>query len=244
MYPGNGASPLSDLGIFKNCRAVVDLIYNPLRTGLLLEAEQRGITCVNGLAMLAAQAKKSAEIFLNSPVPDEKIDAATSKIYRLARNIILIGMPGCGKSVIAAALAGKMKRGLADTDGLVIKAAGKSIPEIFAQDGEEAFRELETAALRDVCKRSGLVIAAGGGILTRRENFNLIRQNGTVVFLDRNIGELPTSGRPLSELDGVAALAAVRLPLYRKWSNYAAVVRGVERTAEDIFENFEKGVFV
>ncbi|MCL2473800.1 MAG: shikimate kinase [Alphaproteobacteria bacterium] len=236
MYPNNGVSPVPNLDIFQNCRAVIDLIYNPLRTELLLQAEERGILCIGGLAMLAAQAKKSAEQFLHTSIPDEKIEEITAKIARLTRNIILIGMPGCGKSSIGAALAKSMGREFADTDDWIVKTAGKSIPAIFAEDGEEAFRKLETDALKTLCKQSGLVIAAGGGIVTRHENRNTIRQNGIVVFLDRAINELPTAGRPLSESEGVGVLAKARLPLYTQWSDYTVPVHGVEQTAAGIFE--------
>jgi shikimate dehydrogenase len=234
MYPNNGETPLKDLSIFKKCGAVIDLIYNPARTELLMQAEDRDILCADGLIMLAAQAKSSAEQFARSAVPDGKIEAVCSKIAGLTRNIILIGMPGCGKSSVGAALAQKMNREFADSDEYIIKAAGKSIPAVFAEDGEEAFRRLESAALRNLCKRSGLIIATGGGVVTRAENRHIIRQNGTVFFLDRALGELQISGRPLSEKQGVAALAAVRLPLYSRWSDYTVAVCGVEQTAEAI----------
>ena len=241
MYPDNGVSPINDLAVFHNCLAVIDLIYNPLKTTLLLEAEERGLISVNGLAMLAAQAKRAAELFTRTTIPDGIIETVTSKIARMTRNIILIGMPGCGKSSVGAALAEKTGREFADTDDWVVKAAGKSIPDIFAADGEEAFRKLESDVLKTLCKRGGLVIATGGGIVKRRENRNALKQNGTVIFLDRDIAELPASGRPLSEKEGAAALAAARLPLYAQWSDHTVPVRGVEQTAADIFRRFTEG---
>ena len=244
MYPNNGASPISDLGVFKSCQAVVDLIYNPLQTELLLQAEQRKLTAVGGLAMLVAQAKKASEQFICSSIPDEKIETIVSKIFRLTTNIVLIGMPGCGKSSIGAELARMMGREFADTDEWVVKTAGKPIPAIFADDGEEAFRKIENDALTALCKRSGLVIATGGGIVKRQENRKFIKQNGIIVFLDRDIDELPTSGRPLSEKNGVAALAAARLPLYSQWSDFTVPVRGARQTATDIFEQFSRGVWL
>ena len=235
MYPNTGVSPIADLDIFQKCLAVIDLVYNPARTELLLQAEARGIFCANGLAMLVAQAKKSAEKFIRADIPDEKIEAIALKIASQTRNIVLIGMPGCGKTSIGSELAKKMNRDFADTDDLITETAGKGIPAIIAQDGEDVFRNFETDALRALCKRSGLVIATGGGIVTQPENRNIIRQNGTIVYLDRDIDQLPISGRPLSEDKGVHALAAIRLPLYSQWSDYTFPVRGVAQTAEDIF---------
>ena len=231
MYPGNGVSPV-DIGIFGECRAVVDLIYNPARTELLMQAEARGALAVNGLAMLVAQAKKAAERFTGEPIADEKIGAIAEKIARLTRNIILVGMPGCGKSSIGAALARRTGREFADTDDYVAEAAGKPVPDILAECGEEAFRRLETGALQELCKRSGLVIATGGGVVTRGENYNIIRQNGVIIYLERDIGLLDTSGRPLSA--NIAALAAERLPLYSQWGDYSVAVRGVGQTADYI----------
>jgi len=156
------------------------------------------------------------------------------------QNIILIGMPGCGKTSIGLSLAKKLNREFADTDELIIKTAGKSIPEIFADDGENVFRKLETDTLRMFCERSGLVIATGGGIVTRQENFDIIKKNAIVFFLDRDLSLLPVSGRPLSQKEGIEALAAVRLPLYSLWSDYAVHVNGIEQTADYICEQLSK----
>ena len=240
MYPNNGCSPIPDLDIFHTCKAVVDLIYNPDRTELLTQAGERGIFTENGLVMLVAQAKKSAELFTKSIIPDEKINSIAAKLTHSTQNIVLIGMPGCGKTSIGSELAKKMGREFADTDEWIIETTGKSIPAIFAENGEESFREIERKALQTFCKRSGLVIATGGGIVTRCENRSIIRQNGTVIFLDRNVAELPIAGRPLSEKEGIAALAAARLPLYAKWSDFTVPVRGVEQTAQDIIEMFKE----
>jgi len=148
------------------------------------------------------------------------------------KNIILIGMPGCGKSSIGMALAKMMNREFADTDELIIQTAGKSIPDIFSQDGEEVFRKLETDALQTLCNHTGLVIATGGGIVTRPENREIIKQNGIVIFLDRDLSLLPVSGRPLSQKEGIEVLAKVRLPLYSKWCDHTVSVCGIEETAK------------
>ena len=241
MYPNNGFSPVN-LEMFKHCRAVIDLIYNPARTELLLKAEELGITNRNGLSMLVAQAKKAAELFTNALIDDSKIEEIITKINNKTRNILLIGMPGCGKTSIGKALSEKTGREFADSDDLIVKTSGKSIPDIFAEDGEEVFRKIETDALKTLCKRSGLIIATGGGIVTRPENKNIIRQNGVVVFLDRNIAELPVSGRPVSKRDGVNALAAVRLPLYEQWSEFKLPVRDVKQAAQALYNMFFKEV--
>ena len=234
MYPDNGISPVSDIGVFRQCRAVIDLIYNPAKTELLLQAEESGILALGGLAMLVAQAKKAAEIFTKTSIPDETIETITEKIARLTMNIVLIGMPGCGKTSIGRALANRMGRGFADTDVWITETSGKTIPAIIAEDGENRFRGLETDALKALCKQSGLVIATGGGVVTQSRNRRIIKQNSIVIFLDRDISSLPVSGRPISERDGIAAIAAERLPLYRQWSEYTVAVRGIDQTASDI----------
>jgi shikimate dehydrogenase len=234
MFPNNGISPITDLGIFSDCKGVADLIYNPSRTELMALAEESGIPAFNGLTMLAAQAKKSAELFTNAEIPNKEIERIITKIASLCRNIVLIGMPGCGKTSIGTALAKRLGRDFADTDELIVKNAGKPIPGIFAEHGEDAFRALERNALQTVCKESGLVIATGGGVVARPENRRIIRQNSLVIFLDRDIFQLPTAGRPLSQRDGLESLAAVRLPLYRQWSDHIVKVHGVEETAADI----------
>ena len=237
MYPDNGASPVADLGLFTNCRHVVDMIYNPLTTELMFQARKYGITCANGLAMLVAQAKRAAELFTHRSVPDDTIETIIKKIERTVRNIVLIGMPGCGKTTVGAELARLSGRGFIDTDDEIAKAAGKPVSDIITIEGEAVFRKLETSALSDACKRSGLVIATGGGVVTRPENYRLIKQNGVVVFLNRDISELPATNRPLSLTIGTAALAKERLPLYNKWSDHTFTVRGAEQTAHDIYKH-------
>jgi len=148
-------------------------------------------------------------------------------------------MPGCGKSSVGAELAKKLGREHADTDVLVEKFAGKPIPAIFEEDGEDAFREHETEALRSVCKNTGLVISTGGGIVERQKNQNIIKQNGIIFFLDRDISQLPISGRPLSESKGVEALAAARLPIYSFWSDYIIPTESVCEAAAAVCEKLD-----
>jgi shikimate dehydrogenase len=221
MYPDNGNSPVSLEG-FERLTSVADLIYNPIRTKLLLDAERLGLRCVNGLPMLAAQAEMASRLFLGCPAGrDALVDEIISEIRMKTQNIALIGMPGCGKSTVGRALAQTMGRPFSDIDELIEAAAGKSIPEIFAEDGEEAFRQLETRILAEETKKNGLVIATGGGVVTRPENFGLLRQNSLIVYIKRELSELCTEGRPLSQGVGIAELAKQRLHLYEAWSDYS-----------------------
>ena len=236
QYPGNGLSPIPHLKIFHQCQAVVDLIYNPSRTELMLQAEEQGILTLNGLDMLVAQAKRSAEIFTNSSISDDVIEAIVEKIKLLTSNIVLIGMPGCGKTSIGKVLAEIMERKFADTDTLIEEKAGKAVTSILTEDGENVLRILETEALQKLCKENGLVIATGGGAVTQPRNKRIIMQNGIVVYLDRDIDQLDLSNRPLSQKNSIAALAAERLPIYSQWSEHTVQVRGVNETAADIYK--------
>lgn len=220
MYPNTGISPLAELGVFDKLQAVIDLIYNPARTHFLLDAQELGITALGGLSMLVAQAAKASELFTGIAISDGQIEAVTDKISRMTQNIVLIGMPGCGKTTIGKELAGKLGREFFDTDVEIEKTAGKSIPDIFEQDGEEAFRKLETSTLEKLCTGSGLVIATGGGVVTQPVNLNLLRQNSRIVYLRRDLSELSLDGRPLSQSTGVEELAQQRLPLYKTWCDF------------------------
>lgn len=219
MYPENGVSPV-DLSLFPRLEGVLDLIYNPARTKLLMDAENRGIVAVNGLGMLVAQAKESGEYFTNMPVSPDEIERILCILQNKMQNIILIGMPGCGKTTVAEALARYTGRKWVDIDREIEKAAGKSIPAIFAQDGEDTFRRLETEILAGICKESALVIATGGGCVTKEENHPLLRQNGRLFWLQRDLDKLPTDGRPLSLSEGPKALFQRRAPLYARLADH------------------------
>ena len=169
MYPNNGVSPL-ELSQFPELEGVLDLIYNPARTQLLLDCERYGIPGWSGLWMLVAQAKQSAQWFLNQELPDSLISDIHRKLRDRMENIALIGMAGCGKSTLGRQLAKETGKQFMDADAEVERLAGKTIPEIFADDGEEEFRRLETAVLAELGRRSGLVIATGGGCVTRERN--------------------------------------------------------------------------
>lgn len=236
MYPKAGVSPV-DLALFPALEGVFDVVYNPAKTQMLLEAEKRGIPCANGLGMLVAQAKAAAEYFDGRPIDDEAVYSIKKELERNTRNIMLIGMPGSGKSTVGAALAASLNRKLVDVDERIVELAGCSIPEIFAKDGEEGFRRIEHQALCQVSQESGLVIATGGGVVTRQENFDPMRQNSLIVWLLRDLSLLPRDGRPLSQTNSLTEMFKVREPMYRAAADCVADNNGsVEDTVKQILE--------
>ncbi len=240
MYPNTGVSPI-DLGLFPHLEGVLDVIYNPARTQLLLDAEKLGIPRENGLWMLVAQAKEAAEVFTGGKISDEVIEKIYRELSHQMKNIVLIGMPGCGKSTIGTLLAEKLGRTLADADEKIISLAGKSIPDIFAQDGEPTFRDWETKALTELGKQSGLVIATGGGCVTQKRNYPLLHQNGYLVWLERDCSVLPTDGRPLSQANDLGKMYAARKPLYEVFADIRVENTGTpEETVRKILDALEE----
>ena len=219
MYPNNGESPV-DLTRFSALDGVLDVVYNPARTALMLQAEQLGIPHASGLSMLVAQAKKACEYFTGNPVPDAEIDRIERLLSRQMENIILIGMPGCGKSSVGKALAAALNRPFIDADEEIVRRAGCSIPEIFAAQAEAGFRRAESAVLADLGKQSGIVLATGGGCVTRPENYPALHQNGCIVWLTRDLSLLPTDGRPMSQANPLEALWETRKALYERFSDF------------------------
>lgn len=219
MYPNTEAAPV-DIGQFPKLEGVLDLVYNPARTRLLQEAKKRGLVAENGLLMLVAQAKEASEWFTGVSIPDEKIFEIYRKLRQAEENIILIGMPGSGKSTIGKLLAEKTGKVFVDADALIPELAGKSIKRVLAEDGEDAFRQYETKALAYLCKESELVVATGGGCVTRSENESILRQNGIIFCLERQLDSLNTEGRPLSQDIGVEELYRVRKPMYEQFADY------------------------
>ena len=219
MYPKNGVAAV-DLADFPACEGVIDVVYNPARTALLLQAEELGVPCAGGLYMLVGQAKRACELFTGRDIPDSEIDRIEGVLRREMLNIVLIGMPGCGKSTVGLLLAEKLDRPLCEADAEIEQAAGMSIPEIFAKDGEAGFRKLETAVLSDLGKRSGAVISTGGGCVTREENYPLLHQNGVIVWLKRELDLLPKEGRPLSLKNDLREMYARRAPLYERFADH------------------------
>ena len=218
MYPNNGSSPV-DLSLFPSLEGVIDLIYNPARTNLLLQAEALGLKAINGLWMLVAQAKESAEWFTGNKIDDALIPRIYNHLKTQMENIVLIGMPGCGKTTIGTILAEKCGREYVDTDAVITQKTGKTIPQIFAEVGEVGFRKLETEVLSEVSKCSGLVISTGGGCVTNPENYPLLHQNSKIFWLKRDISLLPTDGRPLSAVGKLEEMYRVREPLYMAFAD-------------------------
>ena len=213
MYPQNQGK-LLELSRFISCSGVIDLVYNPLYTPLLLDARELGIPFSNGLSMLVAQAKYASDLFQGIQRPDSIIEGILDKTLQKVQNIVIIGMPGCGKSTIGKKMAVLQGKKFIDTDALVEQKAGKSIPDIFRQDGEAAFRVLEAEVIETVGKEKGQVIATGGGAVLNLENVRNLKQNGTVVFIKRDIDKLATEGRPLSQAQDLEAMYKERLPFY------------------------------
>ena len=239
MYPKNGASPV-ELDRLPKVRGVADVIYNPEKTALILAAQAKGIPAVSGLSMLVAQAREAAELFAGHAIPAGRVEDIVSEIGAQTLNLILVGMPGCGKSTLGQAVAAALQREFVDCDAEIVRRAGKSIPEIFAQDGEGAFRALESGVLADVCRGHGLVISTGGGAVLREENRDAMRQNGRVCLIRRALALLPRDGRPLSASeDAVARLWEARRAAYETAADFPVENDGtVEEAAEKIREGF------
>lgn len=221
MFPNCPASPLDEetLSALTGLVAVLDVVYNPRRTGLLLAAERLGLPAESGLAMLVAQALYASELFQGRDLDDSLVAEVEGQIRAQTENVVLIGMPGAGKSSCGRALARLLGRPFVDVDEAIALECGRSAAQIIREDGEEAFRAVETEITGRYAARSGLVLACGGGVVTREENRDLIRQNARVVFLDRPIAELSDDGRPMSQTKGVERLAAERMDAYRSWAD-------------------------
>lgn len=236
MYPNTGVSPIK-LIFFPNLEGVLDLIYNPARTQFLLDAEKLGVPGWNGLSMLVAQAKESAEWFTEKTIPDERIEEIYTRLRRETENLVIIGMPGSGKTTVGRLLAQATGKIFVDVDEEIIRTAGMSISEIFAASGEAGFREIETSVLCKLGKGSGQVIATGGGCVTRPENYPLLHQNGRILRLRRDIGKLPKDGRPLSLTNDLSEMAAEREPLYAAFADLTVDNNDtLEHTLETILE--------
>lgn len=238
MYPKTGVAAV-DLRRFPQCEGVLDIVYNPRRTALLLQAEELGIPNEGGLYMLVAQAKRASELFCSTQIEESEIERITGILSRRAQNIVLIGMPGCGKSSAAQLLAEKTGRPILDCDAEIALRAGKSIPEIFAEEGEEGFRRRETEVLADFGKQSGAILATGGGCVTREENYPLLHQNGVIFHLLRDCEKLPTDGRPISQANDLRSLFERRRAMYERFAdvtvdNNASLLETVERILEEM----------
>ena len=221
MFPHAGDSPLSkeELAAFISLQCVIDLIYNPLRSQLLLDTESLGILNANGLKMLVAQAARASSLFLERDVSDSQIENISREFHDSKENIVLIGMPGVGKTSTGEALAKLLNRPWIDTDFLIKQKAHCDAATYLQTHGEAAFRRLEHEVIQEISNMSGVVISCGGGVVVTPSNYQLLRQNGKFVYLTRPLEQLTIAGRPLSQSVGIQELATERLPLYEAWAD-------------------------
>ena len=241
MYPNCGVSPV-DLSLFPKLEGVLDIVYNPARTAFVLQAEKLGIPYMSGLYMLVAQAKRTAEVFENRDIPDSETERIWKKLSLEMQNIVLVGMPGSGKTTVGRLLAEKLGRTFVDLDTAVEEKTGMTVPEIFEKYGEKTFRAYESEAAEEYGRQKGLVVAGGGGIVLSARNRAALRQNGRVYLLERRIDLLATEGRPLSgSYAALREMAARRQPLYAlacdaTVENNAAPETAAQRIREDFYE--------
>ena len=238
MYPRNMESPV-DIRRFPNLCGVADVIYNPAKTALLLDAEEAGIPCIDGLWMLAAQAWHAARLFLDADIPERKIAEAYGAVRRECLNLVLVGMPGSGKSTLGRLAAAALRKKFIDLDEEIVRRYGP-IPDLFKNRGEKAFRDLESGIVREYGRESGCVIATGGGAVLRRENVRALKQNAAVVWVRRDVSDLSTEGRPLSAgPEALKRMEETRSPLYKACADYEVYNSGTpEETKKRIVEGF------
>ena len=241
MFPDNKSSAIG-LDGFGALEGVCDVIYNPLRTPLLLEAKEKKLKYCGGLYMLVMQAVKASELFLGAKYPESTGCSVYEKLLREKENIVLTGMPGSGKSTIGALLSKELSRPFVDTDELIEEKAGITIPDIFSKFGEEYFRKLESEVIAETSKRTGLVVATGGGAVLKKENVKNLSQNGKIFFLDRPLEQIvPTADRPLSNSElSLKKRFAERYEIYQSTCNERIPVDGVPQHAVKLILGKEK----
>lgn len=227
MYP-NVKTQAITLDGFTNLQGVCDVVYNPLKTQLLLEAEQKNINCCDGLYMLVAQAVLASEYFVDTKYDNSVYSNAYSMMLKQKRNIVLVGMPGCGKSTLGKEIAAKLNLSFVDTDDLVENKIGCKIVDYISQYGEKAFRDIESSVIEEISLQNGYVIATGGGAVLRDENVDNLKRNGKIIFLNRPIDDIvPTSSRPLSSnREALAERFKERFPIYKRVMNAEVLVKG------------------
>lgn len=237
MYPHCPASPVPEeqLRQLTGLAAIVDVVYNPERTGLCLAAERLGIPCASGLPMLVSQALYASELFQGTSLDHDAVEGIEASIRLTTRNVIFIGMPGCGKTGAGKRLARMVGRPFVDLDDCFVVDHGLTPADCILIHGEDTFRTLESQTAASFGARSGLVIACGGGIVMRPANYDVLHQNGTIVFLDRPLEELSSSNRPLSQAKGIERLARERMGLYRSWADIELACTGSAQGDADAF---------
>ncbi len=238
MYPKSGES-LVDLREFPKLSGVAEVIYNPCRTALLQQAQQLGLSYAVGFPMLVAQAKQAEELFFDREISAEKMAEVGARLQRDCENIVLIGMPGSGKTTIGQRLAEMTGRTLMDTDAEIVRTYKMEIPQIFAQHGEAVFREMEHTVLAKAAQTRGIILVTGGGAVTTAANESPLRENGRIYEIARPLGRLARDGRPLSMQNDLSELAARRAPLYEKFRDLKIEnTASVDMAAEAVWRDF------
>ncbi len=215
MFPKQDGRPI-DISAFPKLEGVIDAIYNPLRTNLILDAQERGIPAEGGLYMLSAQAVHASAVFRDIPLDESLVDKAFKSVKNDKQSIVLIGMPSSGKTTVGRILAEKCGKQLADTDEYIVRKIGMPISDFFAKHGEAEFRKIEKETVAELSATGGRIIATGGGAVLDAENVRALKQNGVLVFLDRRPENLiATDDRPLaSRRSALEKLYAERYDIY------------------------------
>lgn len=243
MYPACPASVCS-LDALSGLEGLIDIVYNPARTDLMMQAERRGIPCAGGLLMLVAQAARAVELYTGEVISHERMLEVTRHLASAEENIVLIGMPGSGKTQVARSISELTGRPHIDTDHVIAERHAMTCEDFINKHGEAAFREEETRVLQETASKSGTVISCGGGVVERTANYELLHQNSRIVMLDRPLAELSVDGRPLSKREGVEQLAARRMHAYRTWADIVVDVQGTAAdTARDVLSKLERAAY-
>lgn len=243
MWPHTDAAPV-DLRLFSNLRGVLDVVYNPLRTRLLLQAEELRVPHGGGLSMLVFQAARARELFTGEAIPDARAQSAYATLRKELTNLVLVGMPGCGKTTLGKALATRLGRPMADMDQEIEKECGCRIAQLFEREGEAGFRAREAEQIARYGREGGRVLVTGGGAVENPQNRENLRLNGFVVHLTRSLELLPLEGRPLSkDREALQALWQRRAPLYAacadaRVSNDTTISACADQIAEVFHEAF------
>lgn len=236
----NTDNQIVDVSNFAKAEGVLDVVYNPVYTRFVQGALERGIKASSGLPMLVAQAKRSCELFIGRQIEDEKTEEIIKRILRQKQNIVLVGMPGCGKSTVAKLLSQSLNRPIIDLDAEIEKVEKCKISEIFEKHGEDYFRARESEVVASFAETQGAIIATGGGAVLNHRNRRNLRKNGFIVFLQRDLDKLPTSGRPVSQRKGVEKIYEERLPIYQSFADICVDNNDqMERTINTILEQFK-----